>query len=118
MSLDVMLTMNYPACKYCGSPRRREDVYSSNITHNLNKMADAAGIYEHLWRPEEIGIEKAIQLVEPVAAGLALMKADPEKFKTFDSPNGWGLYEHFIPWIEKYLQACMDNPDADVSVSR
>ena len=41
-------------------------VYSANITHNLTKMADEAGIYECLWRPEEIGITKAGQLIEPL----------------------------------------------------
>ena len=46
------------------------------------------------------------------------MKSDPERFEQFNSPNGWGLYEHFIPWIERYLEACEANPDATVSVSR
>ena len=30
-----------------------EEVYNSNITHNLNKMAAEAGIYRLLWYPEE-----------------------------------------------------------------
>ena len=33
-------------------------------------------------------------------------------------PNGWGLYEHFVPWIERYLAACIANPDSIVTVSR
>lgn len=107
MSLDVYLTAV-----------RWVEVYSANITHNLGAMAEEAGIYKHLWRPEEIGITKAEQLIEPLRAGLALMKADPERFKRHDSPNGWGLYEHFVPWIEKYLAACVGNPDAVVGVSR
>ena len=36
------------------------EVYSANITHNLNTMADEAGIYKHLWRPDEIKITKAL----------------------------------------------------------
>lgn len=55
-------------------------VYSANITHNLNTMAKEAGIYKHLWRPEEIGITKASQLIEPLVAGLNALIADPEKF--------------------------------------
>ena len=39
--------------------REPEGAYSANITHNLGKMAEEAGIYKHLWRPEEIGITKA-----------------------------------------------------------
>jgi hypothetical protein len=26
-------------------------VYNANITHNLGKMAEKAGLYETLWRP-------------------------------------------------------------------
>ena len=107
MSLDVYLYVTQPS-----------EVFSANITHNLNKMADAAGIYKHLWRPEEIGITKAGQLIEPLKKGLAKMKADPEKFEKLNASNGWGRYCEFVPWIEQYLQACIDHPDADVKVSR
>jgi len=31
-----------------------EEIYSANITHNLGKMANKAGIYEALWRPGEL----------------------------------------------------------------
>lgn len=94
------------------------EMYSSNITHNLGKMADEAGIYEELWRPDEIGITKARQLIGPLSVGLSRLKADQKHFETFNASNGWGLYKHFVPFVEQYLQACMDNPDADVSVSR
>ena len=107
MSLNVYLTAIRPTT-----------VYDANITHNLTAMAGEAGIYPHLWRPEEIGVTKAGQLIDPLRAGLALMQAEPERFKKFDATNGWGLYEHFVPWIEKYLAACIEHPDADVSVSR
>ena len=42
------------------------------------------------------------------------MKNDPERFKVFDSPNGWGLYVHLVPWIEKYLAACIEHPLAKI----
>lgn len=109
MSLDVSLTKVVT---------EEKEVFGANITHNLNKMAEAAGIYLHLWRPEEIGITKAAQLIAPLEHGLAKMKEQPEKFQKFNAPNGWGMYEHFIPWIEKYIQACIENPDADVKVWR
>jgi len=44
--------------------------YEANVTHNLNKMAMEAGIYEYLWRPDEIGITKAGRLIEPLSKGL------------------------------------------------
>jgi hypothetical protein len=107
MSLDVYLTATVPTT-----------VFDTNITHNLGTMAEEAGIYYHLWRPEEIGIRKAVQLIDPLKEALILMKSDPERFKRHDSPNGWGLYENFIPWIEKYLNACKQYPEADIGVSR
>jgi len=94
------------------------EVYSANITHNLGKMAGEAGIYKHLWRPEEIGISTAGQLIDPLAAGLALMKSDPARFEAHNAPNGWGKYEHFVPFVEGYLEACRENPTATIEVCR
>lgn len=107
MSLDVCLTVSRPT-----------EVFSANVTHNLNSMAQAAGIYMHLWRPGEIGITKAAQMIGPLEAGLEVLRADPERFKAFNPENGWGSYDRFVPWIEAYLAACRENPDADVSVLR
>jgi hypothetical protein len=60
----------------------------------------------------------ARQLIEPLAAGLSVMVADPDRFEALNAPNGWGKFEHFVPWCERYLQACRDNPDALVVVHR
>ena len=107
MSLDVYLTKVQPCT-----------VFDANITHNLGAMAREAGIYQHCWRPEEIGITHARQLIEPLQTAIAAMRADPARFERHDAPNGWGLYKHFLPWLEKYLAACEEHPDAEVSVSR
>ena len=107
MSLDVHLTKVMPTT-----------VFSSNITHNLGQMAKAADIYDHLWRPEEIGITKAEQLIEPLTVALAVLKYNPTCFEKLNAPNGWGMYENFVPFVENYLKACQANPDAEVSVSR
>ena len=53
-----------------------------------------------------------------IEEGLRLLKAEPERFKRFDSPNGWGTYKHFVPFVEKVLAACREYPDADVSADR
>lgn len=95
-----------------------ECVFDANITHNLSKMADAAGIYEACWRPEEIGATKASDIIPILEKGFEDMKARPDYFKQFDSENGWGLYIHFLPWVESYLNACREYPDAIIEVSR
>ena len=113
MSLDVYLETN--TCPMCG---RRDEGYSANITHNLNKMADEAGIYGVVWSPEENGVAHARQLIQPLRKALAMMKAEPERFKQHDALNGWGTYAQFLPWLELYLAACEQTPDATISVSR
>jgi hypothetical protein len=107
MSLDVYLEAIRPTT-----------VYSDNITHNLGKMANAAGVYQHLWRPEELGITLAIELIAPLAAGLSALKNDPDKFKALNPDNGWGNYDGLVKFIEDYILACVENADATIRVSR
>lgn len=125
MSLDVYLNgekkMVPCMCPNCDNKHETETTecfYTANITHNLNTMAGEAGIYEYLWQPEEKGVTKASQLIEPLRKGLELMKADPERFKKHNPENGWGSYDGFVPWIERYLAACEEYPDSTVSVWR
>lgn len=93
-------------------------VYHANITHNLIDMAEAADLYKPLWRPDEIGLAKAHQLVEPLTQGLAKLRAEPDTFRVFNPANGWGNCEIFVSFVERYLEACRAYPDADVSVWR
>ena len=109
MSLDVHLTK-----------RQMTDVevFWSNITHNLGRMAAEAGIYKACWKPEELGITKAKQLIPILKAGLKDMKKRPEHYRQFGAPNGWGTYDDFVPWVENYLHACIENPNSKIEVSR
>ena len=113
-------------------------VFGANITHNLGRMADKAGIYEACWRPyllhpdcpkefdsyeEEYEFEEshpmlAKDIIQKLEKGYEDMKARPEHFEKFNSPNGWGMYEHFVPFVERYLEACKEYPDAIIEVSR
>ena len=111
MSLDVHL--KDPTSTY-----NTDDLYWANITHNLGDMAREAGIYESLWRPEEIGAKYAKDIIDTVEKGLADLKARPEYFKQFNSPNGWGMYHNFVPFVSDYLDALKEYPDAEIIVSR
>jgi hypothetical protein len=93
-------------------------VYTANITHNLNKMAEEAGIYKPLWRPDEVGIDKAKQLIRPLRKGLTRLKRDPERFRAFNPQNGWGSYAALVSFVDNYLEACKTYPDARVRVWR
>ena len=110
MSLDVHLKATVTEYR---------DVFEwLGLTHNLTEMADEAGLYHALWRPEEVGITKAEQLIGPLTAGLELLCSDPARFEKFNPSNGWGTYDGFVCFVSDYLAACKEHPDADVSVSR
>ena len=95
-----------------------QTVFSANITHNMGRMANAAGIYEVLWRPEQNGFKKAYQLVPVLQKGLNRLKLYPETYKTLNPDNGWGSYEALVDFVTEYLDACRENMNADVSASR
>jgi len=125
MSLDVSLsrTLYLSYDKGATYTEQQEEVYWANITHNLRTMADNVNVqhqtlYDYLWRPEELNVTIASELINPLTIGLAKLKDNPDFYKTFDSPNGWGLYEHFVPFVQEYLNACILNPEATVHASR
>lgn len=125
MSLDFYLMGDVKTascrCTTCGHEHDhtfRTALFEINITHNLNKMADHAGVYGALWRPDELSIKSARELIEPLREGLQKLRANPGYFQKFNAENGWGLYEHFVPFVEQVLAACEEYPDATVEVSR
>ncbi len=115
-----------------------ENVYWTNITHNLNEMAEKAGIYEAIWRPyrlidgynipennhlaewefEDQNEVLAKDIIPLLEKGLVDLKNIPDYFKTFNSPNGWGVYENFLPFVEEYLLACKEYPNSIIEISR
>lgn len=108
MSLDVYLKAT-----------RCVTVFDYNITHNLNTMAVAVELYLPLWRPEELGVTKASELVPYLEQGLArLTQGGREKYAQYEADNGWGRYENLVDFVTSYLKACRDDPDAQIEISR
>jgi hypothetical protein len=98
-------------CPECDQPHThhhartiRPSLYDNNITHNLGKMAKEAGVYDLVWRPDEHGVTKAGQLIDVLRTGITLLKSDPKRFEKLNASNGWGMYQHFVPFLEQYLE--------------
>ena len=115
------------------------EIKSFNITHNLNKMAEEAGIYNALWRPykllpsyplkfnnaydDEMAFEDNATvttslIIDPLELGLTLLKSNPKRFKAFNPDNGWGTYEILCKVTSEYLEKCKQNPNSIISVWR
>ena len=112
MSLDVTLVVTQPT-----------QVFTQNITHNLGLMASkvelgTTTLYQLLWRPEELNILHAYQLVQPLREANDLLLAKPEYFEQWNPTNGWGSYEALCGFVREYLGACLDNPEAEVHACR
>lgn len=120
MSLDIMFYEKDILICECG--RKHElgtnSVYTGNITHNLTEMAEQAEIYKCLWRPNENGFKVAKDLIKSLEKGLKLLKESPNFYKKFNSPNGWGVYKDFVPFVEEVLCACKKHPNAIVETDR
>lgn len=94
-------------------------VYRGNITHNLNEMSiKCANLYTYLWRPEEINVFYAKDLIVPVERRLNLLKKKKEYFEQYNPRNGWGNYDVLVSFVEEYLEKCKTFPIAKVSVWR
>ena len=109
MSLDVYL--KDPTATY------ESTLYNTNITHNLAKMAKEAAIYDVLWQPLHSGFTTASEISDILKSGLVAMLENQDYYRKFDSDNGWGIYDDFIPFIRGYYEACVAYPDAIIEVS-
>jgi len=138
MSLDVYLyRIKYASYDMVNFHEEKEQLYSANITHNLNVMAEQAGIYKALWRPyqlhkdyvhiedynKEMAFEDSVtiiatDIIDIIEQGLDLLKNRPDYFSKFNAENGWGKYVNFVPFVEKYLSALKQYPDSLVEVDR
>lgn len=125
MSLDFYLegleVESKCVCPNCDNEHKvqsKDILFSTNITHNLGKMADAAGVYYALWRPEEKGYVYAKEIIPILKEGLEKLKKDPKHYEQFNAKNGWGMYKHFVPFVQEVLDACEKYPNATISASR
>lgn len=110
--------LRYPDSNIEENECETDEVFHENITHNMNKMAMQVDLYKCLWRPDELNITIAKDLIDLLREGLHKLKLEPDKYKEFNPPNGWGDYEGLVSFVENYLNACYKYPDAEVHISR
>ena len=118
MSLDISLHQN---AEYY------TEVFSTNITHNLGKMAkavicfslgnnhDVITLYHILW----LGSGQSAKVIAPMLeVGLNELKECRELYEEYNPENGWGSYEGLIKHTEELLEACLDFPETTLYCHR
>lgn len=115
MSLDIYLVVP-EKCPHCGGfiTLGAHEVFHKNITHNVSPMWRKAGVYEALYESEG---RYAREFVEVLANGVRHFEENYAEYEKLNSPNGWGLAEHTLPWLKEVAAAFRQNRDAMVHVS-
>lgn len=106
MSLDITLYLD------------NKNVFDANITHNLSIMADECGLYRAMWRPEELNIKKAGDLIGYLKTGLKELIKNKDYYTGFNQKNGWGNHQDLVDITISYLSTCVEYKYAIVEVRR
>lgn len=105
-----------PGCEGCGCTGHRLGDW--NLTYNLTPMLKAAGFPG--W--SEVVSERRSDGLLPTGANtvpifeavLAELRANPEKYRAMNPPNGWGTYEGAVEVFADYIEKVGPHPDATV----
>ncbi len=109
--IDLVIKDKKIRCSNCGHVvgiKKRDFVYSGKIEFNLIKTAKKAGFW-YLWGHRESKIIYAVELVQSLTDGLVLLKSN-QKFNLSNKD-----YNRLVKFVEEYLQACREYPDAIIS---
>jgi hypothetical protein len=126
MGLAVYLEDESPitvenTCHCCGHVKTEQihkQYLSLKITHNLASMANACGLYEALWKPDENGIEYAEQLIPILKLGFKFLCENEHDYRVYEPKNGWGTYIRLVSFVKEYLIACEKYPKSKIRVER
>lgn len=84
-------------------------VFDENVGGSLEDLSISANLYQYIWYPDDVGIDKASQLLGPLTAGYQRLK----EHKT------WSVqYDRLCCFVSEYITACREHPDATVTVWR
>ena len=96
------------------------EFWHGNITHNLRRMAEDCLSFDEydqcynlcdlLWRDTQAPFtgDYLNVYIAHLAYCLYVLKNDPEHFKQFNSPNGWGTYEQLCDFVEQFIKALIN----------
>jgi len=116
MSLTIYLDINL--YDKHGRFIQTENVFCENITHNLNKMAREADLYQVMWCPEELDIEVASDAVTPLISGIQKLVHYQNEMEKLNPENGWGNFDNLLNVATNYLNAALRYPESNVTACR
>jgi len=104
MGLDVYLEMKVDTG---GEEPHFFPLHDFYVTYNLSEMYREAGIWDVIYDCEG---KTSSDIKDAVRKGYDAMMKDPSRFRKYDSPNGWGIYDDTIEHLRKFVEALEKNP--------
>lgn len=117
LSLDEA-RKRYPDMIFPNAEKEEETthiIFKANITHNLNDMASACGLYDLMWHSEG---KQAKDVIFGLRNGLNVLVRDKGEMMKYNPENGWGTYENLVQVATDFLSACEKYPNAKIDCSR
>lgn len=105
MSYDIVLYR-----KGLKNNKRAYYNYDGNITYNVCKMLEVAFGESHLKKWNNLSCEDFFRDLEK---GYIDMIRNPEKYRKYNSPNGWGTYETTLSTIKELYESIQRYAEVD-----
>lgn len=105
--------MSYDIALYRKGMINKERVcydYDGNITWNVRKMLEVAFGENHLKKWNDLSCDKFFRDLEK---GYIDMIKNPEKYRKYNSPNGWGTYETTLRIIQNLYETIKKYAEID-----
>jgi hypothetical protein len=115
MGLDISL---YVMVEVGQKDPERVIFFRKSVTHNLVPMAKACGCYTYVWRPEEVGIHFAYQMLHMLRSAIKYASSNPKILSEHNPYNDWGNYDVFLMFLQDYLKGCERYPATRIHISR
>ena len=81
--------------------------FEGDVTYNVSAMLKRAGIH-----PNVLHNLPVVHVRPVIWNAYMVMRENPEYFRQFDAPNGWGTYETTFAFVER-LTAYLDGAPHD-----
>lgn len=105
--------MSYDIALYRKGLKNKERAYydyDGNITYNVCEMLEVAFGEEHLKKWNDLSCDKFFKDLEK---GYIDMIKNPEKYRKYNSPNGWGTYETTLSKIKELYESIQRYAEVD-----
>ena len=106
MSLDLTLEID-------GGGGHYHEVWTRNITHDVWKMWEKAGVRDAFYESDG---HIAEEYIEALGSGLRHFVEHYPEYEKLNSSNGWAMAENALPWLFNAYRAFAANPKARIRV--